>query len=212
MAESTSPSIFRAPHRLEYASSINTTLTSPTDISTYHSSFDFISEPRDCDTLVTMNQDADRTHRSVLERNFHQLDINTNANQMKRKPKKLDRTESISLPTTPTEELCSSYEHKYNQLLTLNTKINSDDEQPYFLNSSTDYMTAMPEHDLQQIITDEPILNSTSISQSTNSTLLPNSSETNISITYGIDWSERACPTSHCWFSYKLNDLSSSQP
>ncbi|CAF3419591.1 unnamed protein product [Rotaria socialis] len=212
MAESTSPSISRAPHRLEYASSISTTLTSPADISTYHSSFDFISEPRDCDTLITMNQDADRTHHSILERNFRQLDINTNSNPMKRKPKKLDRTESISLPTTPTEELCSSYEHKYNQLLSLKTKINSDDEQAYFFSSSTDYMTAMPEHDPQQLITDEPILNSTSVPQSTDSPLLTNLTETNISITYGIDWSERACPTSHCWFPYKLNDLSSSQP
>ncbi len=38
------------------------------------------------------------------------------------------------------------------------------------------------------------------------------SSEGNTSITYGIDWSDRARPTSHCWFTYKPTDLSSSQP
>ena len=38
------------------------------------------------------------------------------------------------------------------------------------------------------------------------------SSEVNPSITYGVDWSERARPTAHCWFPYKSTDPSSSQP
>lgn len=160
MAESTSPSISRTSHRLEYASSINTTLTSPTAPVTYHSSFDFISEPRDCDTLVNMKQDNDRTtNRNTVDRTFRQLNINNDSNSIKAKCKKLDRTESISLPTTPTEERCSTFDHKYNPLLSLKAKINSEDERSYFFNSSTDYMTAMPEQDHHQTITDEPILN-----------------------------------------------------
>ena len=38
------------------------------------------------------------------------------------------------------------------------------------------------------------------------------SSETTTPITFGTDWSERACPTSHCWFPYKLTDVASAQP
>jgi len=34
----------------------------------------------------------------------------------------------------------------------------------------------------------------------------------NNSITYGVDWSDRTRPTSHCWFPYKSTDLSSSHP
>lgn len=37
------------------------------------------------------------------------------------------------------------------------------------------------------------------------------SSEVNTSVTYGVDWSERARPTSHCWFPYKPTDPPSSQ-
>ncbi|CAF0846433.1 unnamed protein product [Rotaria sp. Silwood1] len=211
MAESISPTISRTPNRLEYTSSINTTLPSPSAIATYHhSSFDFISEPRDCDTLVTMNQDIDHIQHRSLECNLRRLDLNSDQNIIQTKHKKLDRTESVSLPTTPTEEYCPSYEHKYDQLLALKSKINNNDEASFFFNNSpSDYMTAVPEPDLQQTITDEPVLNSTSVLQSHNSSSL---SETNIPITYGIDWSDRARPTSHCWFPYKPNDLSTSQP
>lgn len=159
MADSTSPPISRTPHRLEYASSINTTLPSPTAIATYHSSFDFISEPRDCDTLVTMNQDTNCTRRNLLERDFRQLDVSSNQNKKTIKHKKLDRTESISLPTTPTEDMSSSYENKYDQLLSLTAKI-SDDDRSFFFNSSLDQMTTMRERNLQQNRLDESLLNS----------------------------------------------------
>ena len=47
---------------------------------------------------------------------------------------------------------------------------------------------------------------STSSSSSSNT-----SSDTNIPIAYGVDWSDRARPTSHCWFPHKAHDVSSYQ-
>jgi hypothetical protein len=48
--------------------------------------------------------------------------------------------------------------------------------------------------------------------QATSSSSSSASSETNIPVKYGIDWSDRARPTSHIWFPYKLNDPSAAQP
>lgn len=101
MAESTS----RSPHKLEYTSCISTTIPSPTSITTYHSSFDFISEPRNCDTLVTINNN----NYKKLERDLRRVDLNNK----EKKSHKLNRTESISLPTTPTEQLSPILEYKY---------------------------------------------------------------------------------------------------
>jgi hypothetical protein len=154
MAESTS----RTPHKLEYTSCINTTTPSPTAITTYHSSFDFISEPRDCDTLLPMNQNnnSSKTHKT-LERDLRRLDINSNQRILETNNRKLDRTASISLPTTPTEQISPSYE--YSHLLTLKNQIDTDyenDEQSPIdcISNSIDQET------FQQQITDETILNS----------------------------------------------------
>ena len=153
MAESTSPTISRSSHRLEYPASFHTTLPSPTTTKPYHSSFDFISEPRDCETLTNHNHDIHRTPSPrTLESDLRQLDIDSNRRTIQTKHKKLDRTESISLPTTPTEQLSPSYEHKYSRLITLKNGINNsnDDEPSFIFPSSADYMNAIPEQDLQQ--------------------------------------------------------------
>jgi hypothetical protein len=156
MAESTS----RIPHKLEYTSCINTTIPSPTAIIAYHSSFDYISEPRDCDILVTMNQDINHNHHRPIERDLRRLDIDSsNQRIIETKSRKLDRTESISLPTTPTEPISPSYEYKYNRLLSLKNQIDDDDddddEQSYSYKSPSDCITTSPEQDFQQQITDE---------------------------------------------------------
>lgn len=52
---------------------------------------------------------------------------------------------------------------------------------------------------------------SSSSSSSTSSSSSNTSSRTNTSICFGVDWSERARPTSHCWFPFKLHDATSSQ-
>lgn len=158
MAESSSPPIIsRSPHKLQYTSSINTTLPSPTALGTYHSSFDFISEPRDCETLTTMNQDTHQ--RTSLERNLRHLDIDSNPRTIQTKNKKLGRTESVSLPTTPTEEISPSHEYAYPRLRALkNEMINDDDDESSFsFQSPTDYMNAVSERDFQQQIIDESI-------------------------------------------------------
>jgi hypothetical protein len=163
MAESTSPSITRSPHKVEYTPCINTTLLSPTSITTYHSSFDFISEPRDCDTL---NQDINPTYRT-LDRDLRRLDIDSNQRTIDPKIKKLDRAESISLPTTPTEQITPPYEHKYPRLLALKNELdNSNDNDDYYyersfaLKSPTDYISSAPEQDFPQQIPDESMSNS----------------------------------------------------
>ncbi|UJR23191.1 hypothetical protein I4U23_026210 [Adineta vaga] len=224
MAESASPTISRSPHKIEYPSSFHTTLPSPTTITKpYHSSFDFISEPRDYDTLTNYNQDNNYTPPRTLENDLRQLDIDdSNRRIIQTKHKKLDRTESISLPTTPTEQLSPSYEHKYRRLIALKNGINNsnDDDEPEFTYPSpNDYMNAFTEQDLQQqVLTSQVNDESISISKKTleptssSSSSSNTSSEINSAITYGIDWSDRATPTSHCWFSYKLSDLSSAQP
>jgi hypothetical protein len=161
MAESTS----RSSHKLEYTSSINTTTPSPTSTTTtYHSSFDYISEPRDCDTLVNMNQDINHNQHRPLERDLRRLDIDSNQRRIDTKNRKLDRTESISLPTTPTEQLSPACEYKYSRLLSLKNQINhnnnddddDDDDGPSFsCELSPDYMTNLSEQDFQPQITDE---------------------------------------------------------
>jgi hypothetical protein len=159
MAESTTPSITRSPHKLEYTSSINTTLPSPTTTSTYHSSFDFISEPRDYDTTVFVDQDIANTSHRPLERDFPRLDLNFTQCKNENKNKKLDRTDSLSLPTTPIKQSPTSYDHKYHQLLLLKNDNDDDDEQRFSFKSPSDYMNAAPEQDIPQQIPDESISN-----------------------------------------------------
>jgi len=155
MAESASSPISRSSHKpLEYTSCIDTTLSPSTIISTCgninaHSSFDFISEPRDCDSLGTNNYSQE--HR-ILERDLCRLDLNTTTYPIEINHKKLDRTESISLPTTPIEQISSSFNHQCHPLLLLQT--NKDDKH-IRLTSSTDYMLATSEE-----LTDESMSNS----------------------------------------------------
>jgi hypothetical protein len=163
MAESTSPSLSRSSHKLlEYTSCIDTTVSSPTTISTRgninaHSSFDFISQPRDCDTLVNRNEN---NHR-ILERDRRRLDIDSNKHIIELNNKKLGPTESISLPSTPIEHLSSKCDRKYNPLLLAQANNNQSDDdednevQRFRFTSSTDYMLATSEQ-----MTDESISNS----------------------------------------------------
>lgn len=156
MAESTS----RTSHKLEYTSCINTTTPSPTAITTYHSSFDFISEPRDCDTLLPMNQEKLSTIPQTLNRDLRRLDINNSNQQILEKPnRKLNRTESISLPTTPTEQISPSNEYKYPRLIALKNQIDNeyeDDEQSLSCKSPTNCISPSIEQDnFSQQITEE---------------------------------------------------------
>ena len=159
MAESTSPILSRSPHKFEYTSCITTTTPSPAVITPYHSSFDFISEPRDCDTLAAINQEK-HPHRPVaLGRDLRRLDLDSDQCRISDKARKLDRTESISLPTTPTEQFSPTFEYKYPLLLSLKTQINDDDninnddadddedDAKSFNKSATDDTTTAPEQD-----------------------------------------------------------------
>jgi hypothetical protein len=150
MAESISTTTPRSPQKLEYPSSINTTLPSPSTPRTFHSSFDFISEPRDCETLATGYQVGSHILTPTLEHDLRRLDLDSNQRTTQLKHRKLDRTESISLPTTPTEQLSPSYEHKYHRLMALKDSMDTADEEQssFSFPSPTDYMNAVsePEH------------------------------------------------------------------
>jgi hypothetical protein len=54
--------------------------------------------------------------------------MHSNERIIKTKPRKLDRTESVSLPTTPTEQMSPAFEYKYPLLLALKNEINHDDD------------------------------------------------------------------------------------
>jgi hypothetical protein len=159
MAESTSPSIPRSSHKpLEYTSCIDSTVSSSISGNiNAHSSFDFISQPRDCNTLVNRNENKHR----ILERDLRQLDINSNKHIIEINNKKLDGTESISLPTTPLEHLSSNFNRKSHPLLLTQANTNQsdddhdDDVQHFRFTSPTDYMLVTPEQ-----ITNESISNS----------------------------------------------------
>jgi len=152
MAESTSSPISRSSHKpLGYTSCIDTKLSPSTcENINAHSSFDFTSQPHDCDSLGTNNH-SPRQHRK-LERDLCRLDLNTTKYSIELNNKKLDRTESISLPTTPIEQISSSFNHQCHPLLLLQT--NKDDKH-FRLTSSTDYMLATSEQ-----LTDESMSNS----------------------------------------------------
>ncbi|CAF0894464.1 unnamed protein product [Rotaria sordida] len=207
MAESTSRSISRSPHRLEYTPCIDTTISSSTAMQTCgninaHSSFDSINQARDCDTSIIRNYDHHphtQSHRT-LERNLRRLDIDTNNHSIEIHNKKLGRTESISLPTTPVEQISSTFNHICHPLMSgslNNNEDNEDNEQDFHFISSKDFRINASE----QII-NESISNSSRIQQSA-------SSQSNIPFIIGVDWSDQAHPISHCWFPYNPNDLSS---
>ncbi|UJR25733.1 hypothetical protein I4U23_007084 [Adineta vaga] len=237
MAESTSPPIARSPHKLlEYTSCIDTNVSSSKPISTCgninaHSSFDLISQARDCDTLVKPHEN---NHR-ILERDLRRIDNDTNKHIIEIQNKKLDRTESISLPSTPIEHLSSKYHRSL--FLTPPNKTHSDDDDDdddlddddddddddgiddrnFRYASSTDYMTATPDQMPDGSIFD---LKNNTVSSNSSSTspplppppplLLPPLSETNIPMSYGVDWTDRTYSTSHCWYPYIPTDLTSS--
>jgi len=147
MAESTSSPIPRSPRKsLEYTSCIDTTPPSSTcgNINA-HSSFDFISQPRDCDSLGTkINDNNNHTQQNrILDRDLCRLDLNSNTYSLELNNKKLARAESISLPTTPIEQISSSFNHQCHPLLLFQT--NNNDEKHIRLTSSTDNIIATTE-------------------------------------------------------------------
>ncbi|CAF1142902.1 unnamed protein product [Rotaria sordida] len=100
-----------------------------------------------------------------------------------------------------------------------------DDEQLYSLSSPNNYIAAAqpsshfdsysPKQDEQPIGPQSFIVSDqTSASEPILSRSLASSSESDskISISYGVDWSDRACPTSHCWFPFTSNDSRTAQP
>lgn len=170
MAESTSPPPSRSTHKqLEYTSCIDTTLSPSTTISTCgninaYSSFDSISQPHDCDSLgIKKHHHHHRPHQQphrILERDLRRLDLKTPQYPIELNNKKLDHTESISLPTTPIEQISSTFNHQCHPLLlprkNKTNNNNSNNENEHFrLTSSTNYMLATSEQ-----LTDESISNS----------------------------------------------------
>lgn len=168
MAGSNSPAVSRSPHKLEYASCINTSLSSPTPTPTYHSSFDYLSQPRDCQRLTTMNHDPDPASHPKLERDLRRLDIDSSQqpSSAASRKKKLDRTESISLPTTPVEQLSPSllsYDHQYHRSVLAKNPLNADDdddEQDFPSPTLPDYILNGPEQSFHRASTDETLSNS----------------------------------------------------
>lgn len=162
MAESTPPTIPRSSHRLEYTSCIDTTVSSSAAMQTFgninaHSSFDFISQVRDCDTSVTKNYDRCTKPHRLLERDLRRLDIEPNQLSIEINHKKLGRTESISLPTTPVEQISSTFDFECHPLmpLTLDNKKDINESEQYFCStSSTNCRVSTPEQ-----IANESILN-----------------------------------------------------
>lgn len=145
MAESTSPSlpsssILRSSHRpLEYTSCIDTNplpSTTCANVNT-HSSFDMISQSREADQFESKALPS--SHR-LLERDFCRLDLDSTRHTIEKTHKKLGRTESISLPTTPIEQISSSFDHACHPTLALQMN-NSNNEEHFRLSSSTQQLT-----------------------------------------------------------------------
>ncbi|CAF2313531.1 unnamed protein product [Rotaria sp. Silwood2] len=212
MAESTSRAISRSPHRLEYTSCIDTTISSSTSMTTRgninaHSSFDFISQTRDCDTSIIRNCDHRTKPHRPLGRDLRRLDIDSNNHSIEVNNKKLARTESISLPTTPVEQISSTFNHKCHLLVPGSLNNNEDDdenEQHFHFTPSRKCRIPAPEQ-----VTIESISNSNRTQQSASLSSLSSSSESNIPFTIGVDWTDQAYPISHCWFPYNPTDPSS---
>ncbi|CAF3189583.1 unnamed protein product [Rotaria socialis] len=226
MAESTPPTISRTQHRVEYTPCIDTTVASSTSKKTRgnmnpHSSFDLISETREYDTSIAKNCDRHTQSHRILERDLRRLDIESDQFSIEMKNKKLARTESISLPTTPVEHMCSTFNQKSHNLTATSVinhehdgYVNDDDDdddnnddaiQHFCFTSSKNSKLTSSEQ-----ITNESISNIKSFQQSTEySSSKSSSSELSVPISFGVDWTEQAHPLSHCWFPYTLTDPSS---
>jgi hypothetical protein len=140
---------------LEYTSSIKTTISSTNIISASetahtHSSFDLLSQPQDCLKLTVDDVSSD-CHCRRLERDLRRLDIDTNQQRSSLKKNPLDRAESISLPTTPMEQMSSAIHQKHNRLVLEHVK-NNNEQQTMNL--------TLPIDDIRQLMTDESMLDS----------------------------------------------------
>lgn len=146
MAESASPTVSRSQHKLEYASSINTTVSSSTSMQVHrsintHSSFDLISEAREYDASLSTNYDHQAQHHRILERDLCRLDIESDKFSIEMHHKKLASTESISLPTTPVEQISSSFNTKCHPMISTSLNNNNsidESEQDFRLTPSND--------------------------------------------------------------------------
>ena len=129
------------------------------------SKFDALSKPCDRDRLRTEPGRVDHNAHRTLERDFRRLNIATDqrptTTTTTTKPKKLDRAESISLPTTPIEHKSSTFSHRHYPLLLLEQADNDDEEErDVVFTSLKDYTIAVPDHDIQQLMADESTSNS----------------------------------------------------
>ena len=155
MAESKSPSLPRSPHKLEYSSSIGTKVTATTPQPVCPSSFDFISQPRDCQALNTMHHE----NHQLLARDLRRVDTDVDV------PKtRLERTESIAPAALLDEQIPSSHVHTYSQLVSLKNTMEMngtmDDEGRSSLQSPLDYMTAAPSYNSYSTSAEQPLSNS----------------------------------------------------
>ncbi|CAF1144510.1 unnamed protein product, partial [Rotaria sordida] len=208
----------------------STMLTVPSnDDSVTHLSFDNISRSRDYDALMTVNSSSDihqhyqeSTHHR-FKRDVHQLNTNDS-------PSLVDNLKSeqpISTPMTladPSHPSLLSLNH--DRFLINHTNDHDDGQFPSFSSSTDDTIrtSGSTRRDRcssmldDQLIEHSPsvVLNQNRISQripTTSPASLSMSSESGNcnSVSYGVDWSDRARPTSHCWFPYTSNYPSTAQ-
>ncbi|CAF4292300.1 unnamed protein product [Rotaria sp. Silwood2] len=200
-------------------SSVTTTLIVPrNDDPIIHPSFDNISQSCDCDTLMQMNPSPDvyehyrEPTRHQLKCDAHRLNINESLNLVK----DLKSEEPISTPPTISDSSQSPLLLFNHHRFLISHTNDHDDEQLHSSLSSTDCMVEVSESGRRdrcsstldgQSIEYSPsvVLNQYRDSQrilTTSLTLssMPSTFDNCNSVSYGIDWSDRARPTSHCWF------------
>ena len=163
MAQSSSPPL--SPSRnhqpLEHPASPNTSETART-----RSNFDCLTRKHACDISTIpsshINKDDNHHQHRPLERDLRRLDIDSNQHILSQNNKLLDRTESISLPTTPIEQRSSPFHQKrHGTLLEQVDDDNEDDgDQSMGLTSRTDYMVEPYNQDIPELRPDEVMSNS----------------------------------------------------
>ncbi|CAF4113840.1 unnamed protein product, partial [Rotaria sordida] len=208
----------------------STMLTLPSnDDSVTHLSFDNISRSRDYDALMKVNSSSD-IHQHYQEPTHHRFKRDVHQLNTDDSPSLVDNLKSeqpISTPMTladPSQPSLLSLNH--DRFLINHTNDHDDGQFPSFSLSTDDTIrtSGSTRRDRcssmldDQLIEHSPsvVLNQNRISQripTTSPASLSMSSESGDrnSVSYGVDWSDRARPTSHCWFPYTFNYPSTAQ-
>ncbi|CAF4806395.1 unnamed protein product [Rotaria sp. Silwood1] len=174
------------------------------------SSFDNISQSRGSDTLMKVNSLSDlHQHNREIARHTLQYDVRRlNINDSLNSAKKVNSEQLVSTPTTlldPSQPSLLPFNH--HRFLISHTNDHDDRQSPSSL-SSTDYTIGTPKfarHDQPIEYSPSIVLNQNRVSQripttSSASPPMPSESGDSKSVSYGVDWSDQARSTSHCWF------------